>query len=240
MNSSEAIVIALIVVVIVALAARARMPGGGDGMPCEGEGCGGGMMMGGDMMGGGSGDGGDFYSRMAAERAAENARIASRVGVRNDGAGWGAQRQPDPADAVQSRNGVWMSPGRLAAAEQQAWAPYTGTAAPHYDVKKGTYPGSDLTQQLGNYQEGDWTQQVTDLALDPRTRAQHAQWVNEVGPFSQGAFSVDNLDEAVAMSQHRVGIRAFQALTPPQSNCTLQVTERDADLNAAHFHPAYF
>lgn len=182
-----------------------------------------------------------FAPGMAAEMAAENARIDARIGVRHDAAGSGMRQPPHPLDRpVQSRNGVYMSPERLAHAEQQAWAPYSADAVAHYDVRKGSYPGTDLVQQLGHYGESDWGQQLTDIALDKRTKEQHRQWVNEVGPFSQGAFSVDNLDEAVAMSSHRQGIRAFQALTPAQSSCTLQVTELDADAHAKHFKPAYF
>lgn len=235
METTEAIVIALIVVVIVVLALRARKSPGGLMGEIESD------------LGlrspwrSATGGGQSFYSQLAADHAAENARIDSRIGVRNDGAGWGANHPIHPMDRpVQDRNGVYMAPERLAAAEQQAWAPYSSTAAPAYDVKKGAYPGTDLTQQLGNYQEGDWAAQLTELALDKRTKEQHRQWVDEVGPFSQGAFSVDNLDEAVAMAQPRQGIRAFQALTPAQSKCTLQVTELDADAHAAHFKPAYF
>jgi hypothetical protein len=239
MPSTEAIIIALIVAVVAVLAVRARKSPGGLVGEVESEL---GLRERWGQPSAGSSGSQDFYSQLGVERTAENARIDARVGVRNDGAGWGAQRPVHPMDRpVQSRNGVFMDPTRLAAAEQQAWAPYSSTSGPPaFDMKKGSYSGSDLTQQLGGVDEGDWSAQIADLAIDKRTKEQHRQWVDEVGPFSQGAFSVDNLDEAVAMSQHRVGMRAFQALTPAQSKCTLQVTELDADAHAAQFKPATF
>lgn len=168
-------------------------------------------------------------------------------GVKNDVLGWfgdGTSRPPSGASQksglhgrdVQARSGSYITPEALAAAEQQAWAPSSSTAAPRYDVLKGRSPGSDLTQQLGNYQEGDWGQQLTDLALDSRTREQHRKWVDEVGPFSQGAFSVDNLDEAVAMAQPRQGITAFRALALPQGPYSMQLTELDSNQYNAQFN----
>lgn len=229
MNMHEAVVIVLIIVVIVALA-RQTGRGLAGGAKAVGE------AAKDDATSWASGDK-SFYGRIGQELANRNASIGTRVGVRNDAAGWGSSRQALSMDPPATRNGSYMSPERLAEAEQSAWAPYSASATPHYDVMKGRYPGSDLTQQLGQYQEGDWAQQISDLALDPRTREQHRKWVDEVGPYSQTAFSVDNLDEAVAMAQPRVGITAFRALTPAQSSCTLQLTELDAEQHAQQFKP---
>lgn len=163
-------------------------------------------------------------------RAWQNDQIQSAMGIRNDTAGYGAQRQPGPMQAeaeARTRNGQFLSPKRLNEAEQQAWAPTEASegAAP-YDPAAGIYPGADVTQQLGKYQ-ADWNQQLSSLAIDPRTLAQQKQWADEVGPFSQGAMTVDNLDEAVAMSAGppRVGIMAFRGNAPAQGPCTQQITE---------------
>jgi len=163
-------------------------------------------------------------------RAWQNEYIQSTMGIRNDTAGYGAQRQPSPMQdetEARTRNGQFLSPKRLNEAEQQAWAPTEASeAAAPYDPAAGTYPGADVTQQLGKYQ-GDWNQQLSSLAIDPRTLAQQKQWADEVGPFSQGAMTVDNLDEAVAMSAGppRVGIMAFRGNAPVQGPCTQQITE---------------
>ena len=177
----------------------------------------------------------------AAHRAWQNDQLACRTGVPNYTAGYGAQRSAHPHDCpVRTRNGHYMHPSKIAGAEQQAWAPYTPDTPGGYDPTHGSYPGTDLTQQLGCHQVGDWGEQLTSLAIDPRTRENHRQWANEVAPFSQGAFTVDNHDEAVVMSQPRVGITAFRALTPAQGPATLHLTEIDPTHHAEHFKKFQF
>lgn len=241
MKTYEAVIIVLIIVVIVALAVRGRQTG--LGFVGEAKVVGGKLEKRVSSLISGTGpQGQQDYQNFAAlgqETAAENARILNRTGVPNYAAGFGSSRPPHPHD-VATRNGSYISPERVAEAERNAWAPYSATATPHYDVRKGTYAGNDLVQQMGHYQEGDWAQQLSDLALDPRTREQHNQWVDEVGPFSQTAFSVDNLDEAVAMAQPRQGITAFRSLAPAQSSSSLFVTELGPDDHAEHFKPFYF
>jgi hypothetical protein len=175
----------------------------------------------------------------AALRAQQNDQLARRAGVRNDTAGYGSQRVPHQHD-VRTRNGPTLSPEKVASAEQQAWAPYTPDATTHYDPTVGSYPGTDLTQQLGQHQSGDWSDQLSNIAVDARTQANHLQWANEVGPFSQGAMTVDNLDEAMVMSMPRQGITAFRALAPAQGPGTLHVTEIDPTHHTDHFSKMYF
>lgn len=177
----------------------------------------------------------------AAERSWLDHSNACRTGVRNDSAGYGANKGKHPHDCPpRTRNGSYLPPAKIAAAEQQAWAPYTPDASCAFDPKKGSYAGSDLTQQLGQNQTCDWNEQLNTLAVDARTRENHRKWANEVGPHSQGAFTVDNLDEAVAMGTKRHGITAFRAHTPAQTSNTLFVTENDAELHAEHFSKMYF
>lgn len=182
----------------------------------------------------------------AAHRAWANRRLACRAGVPNHSAGWGAQKAPHPHDRtcalddVRDRNGHYLPAAKVARAEQEAWAPYDPHATSSYDVKKGMYPGQDLTQQLGNYQQGDWCEDVSHHVIDSRTRENHRQWANEVGPHSMGAMTVDNMDEAVAMSLPRQGITAFRALTPAQSVGTLHLTEIGPEDHAEQFKKMYF
>lgn len=175
----------------------------------------------------------------AAHRAWQNDHLACRAGVRNDSAGYGAQRAPHPHE-VRTRNGPILSAAKVASAEQQAWAPHTPDATDHFEPSKGAYPGTDLTQQLGHHSSGDWSEQLSTLAVDARTRENHKQWANEVGPYSQGAMTVDNLDEAVVMSQPRQGITAFRALAPAQGPGTRQLTEIDPTHHTDHLKKFYF
>lgn len=178
----------------------------------------------------------------AAERAWQINHLDKRTGVRNDSAGYGSQRTPHPlaVGAESARGGRYLAPAKVLAAEQQAWAPYNPESSGGYDVKAGKNPGTDLTQNLGNNQVGDWSDQLSTLAVDPRTQENHRKWANEVGPFSQGAMTVDNLDEAMVMSQSRQGITAFRALPVPQGSGLLHVTEIDPTHHADHFSKFHF
>lgn len=169
------------------------------------------------------------------QRAWLNDQNNCRRGVRNDGAGYGSQRTLNPLDHdLRTRNGHYLPEGKLACAERQAWAPHNEGTNVEFDPHKGAYAGNDLTQQLGQYQQGDWCEQLSNLAIDPRTQENHRKWAHEVAPHSQGAMTVDNLDEAVVMSQARQGIRAFEFPTPAQSSRTHQITEVGAKENAEH------
>jgi hypothetical protein len=161
------------------------------------------------------------------QRAWLNDQNNCRRGVRNDGAGYGSQRTLHPLDhELRTRNGHYLPEGKLACAERQAWAPHNEGTNVEFDPHKGSYAGHDLTQQLGQYQQGDWCEQLSNMAIDPRTQENHRKWAHEVAPHSQGAMVVDNMDEAVVMSQARQGIRdSFAFHTPAQSSRTHQITE---------------
>lgn len=174
-------------------------------------------------------------------RRDQNQRLDARTGHPNLKAGYGANQAPHPQDlAFRDRNGHYLPPSRIAEAEQNAWAPYSPYSTPTYDVKKGHSPGSDLTQQLGHYGESDWNQHISDYGVDARTLASHQQWAAEVGPHSRGAMTVDNMDEAVAMSMPRTGITAFRSLAVPQGPNALYITELDGEDQAEHFKKFYF
>lgn len=176
--------------------------------------------------------------------------LQQRGKIRNDSAGYGAQRQPHPYDVAvhDARLKTFnardhgraaasvMTPQRLAAAELTAWGDDSEQPGSGYER---------FTPQIGGpappKREENWNELVTNLAIDPRTREQHKQWVNEVGPYSQGSFSPDNLDEAVAVNAaHGQGIYAFRRNAVAQGPCTLQITEADAKLYDKEFAPVSF
>ena len=73
-----------------------------------------------------------------------------------------------------------------------------------------------------NYQDA-----LVDTVADPRMRAQHQNWYGEVGPKSQTAMAVDDMDEAAAVSNYQGhGLYAFRFSAPTQSN-PLFVTDMD-------------
>lgn len=241
MEASEAIIIVLILVIVVYLAAKAAQKGSSKSAGGRES-----------MDAGSAWDGRRTTSltqALADQRAWQNQHIASRVGVRNDSAGYSAWRQPNgsagraglqwrqnPIDRelaeVRSRNGNYLPPSVLSRAESQAWGvgPTDG-----FDPQRGHSVGA-----LTEAGDGDWSNELSSLVLDPRTKQNHMQWVREVAPFSQGAMTVDNLDEAVVMSMPRQGITSFRFAGPAQGPCTQQITENDAALHAEHLKKLYF
>lgn len=150
-----------------------------------------------------------------------------------------ARRSGDVAPSApdfRTRNGHYIDPARLGEAEQQAWTPSNPYAAPNYDPTRDVMPGDSLAQTLGKMQEGDWSQRLADFAVDAQTRANHRDWADNVGPFSQTAMAVDDLDEQVALgAQPRHGITAFRPLAVSQGPCTLQITEVGPADHVEHF-----
>lgn len=112
-----------------------------------------------------------------------------------------------------SRTGGAMAPDIIGKAEQSAWA----TSTP-------SEPSS-------------WVDTIGTVGVDARTLTNHQDWAREVGNKSQGARTCDNLDEAVAMSIPRQGIRAFSIPGPTQGPCTSAITEIDPALLASNFGP---
>jgi len=138
-----------------------------------------------------------------------------------------AQLVVPPSKDFRSRNGHYIDPARLAEAEQQAWTPSNPYAAPSYDPTKDVSPGDSLAQSTDAVSEGDWNQRISDFGVDAQTRKNHIEWADNVGPFSQTAMVVDDLDEAVALSSGapRWGITTFRSYPVPQGPCTQTITE---------------
>ena len=134
---------------------------------------------------------------------------------------------PEPLPDYRRRNGHYIDPARIAAAEQQAWTPSNPDAAPSYDPTKDRAPGDSLAQSTDAVSEGDWNQRLSEFAVDSQTVKNHQEWADNVGPFTQTAMVVDNLDEAVALSSGppRMGITTFRSYPVPQGPCTQAITE---------------
>jgi hypothetical protein len=151
---------------------------------------------------------------------------AAKRGVRHD-----AQGQPSYLQKMQLSDyyatGADLMPQDVDKAEQQAWfrAIPPGGAKAHYNTEEGFYAGSDMTQSHtpGYDMDYDGTY-LTDLVINPRMRANHNAWVEEMKPWSGVSKKVDTLE--VENYLPRVGITAFRMSAPPQYN-PLQLTEVD-------------
>lgn len=157
-------------------------------------------------------------------RAENGLDLQMAVDRKSDPSAWGPSR-PSAREArygdnsFRTRNGHYIHPDVLSSAEQQAWVPSNPYAAP-------MTPSGNHDEHNANIQEGDWNQRLSDFAVDAETRANHREWADNVGPYSQTAMAVDDLDEQVALGAvPRQGITAFRALAVPQGPCTHQITE---------------
>ena len=135
--------------------------------------------------------------------------------------GGGGSRIPTASNGYSS---TYIQPAVLDRAVQETVSVTTDT------VEAGLATPGNLDTQVTM-----WNRDITEYAIDPRTLAQHQAWSAGVAPFSQGSATVDNLDEALAMSAPRTGINAFRSNAPVQGPCTLFVTERDPLLMATQF-----
>lgn len=220
MEAFEIIILALLVVLILFVAYRAmgkKGAGPSDGKWWEA-----------------AAEGGAPWDLGSQRQASMNA-VDREVSRRAASTAWNSPYASSAGKGYRSRNGHYIDPSRLSEAEQQAWAPSNPYAAPNYDPKRDVSPGDSLSQSLGRVQEGDWSQRLADFAVDAQTIANHRDWADNVGPFSQTAMAVDDLDEQVALgAQPRTGITAFRPLTVPQGPCTLQITEVGPADHAEH------
>jgi len=211
MQSNETILIALVIVLIAVLAYQSRnkiyrVAGRYDGF---------------------AGDPGGAYSI----RTEANNRIQARAEERN------GYRSHDIGDLTEFyRRGYNVTPEILSEAERSSWY----SASPHnairdYDIAKSSHPGEDLVQYHQPGPAIDYQNHLTDIILDPRTKANHDKWAKEVMPFSQTAMVVDDMDEAVYMNtRNGMGITSFRNDTPAQGANTLFLTEADPHLHASH------
>ena len=170
-----------------------------------------------------------FRSRDYSPRAVLGKQLSSLEGVRN----------PSRL-AAHHKSGAATSPEKIAEAEREMWLAATESAnTGGFDTFAGQNTASDTTQ----YHEAGpgiaYNEYITDLVLDDRTKENHTKWANEMKPWSATTMKVDNMDEALAMSTHRVGIGAFALNAPVQYNPT-QLTEIDGNLNQEHTTPFRF
>lgn len=134
---------------------------------------------------------------------------------------------------------------RIAEAEREAWEPLAGgysAADGHFlppassdmsgGISSGFVSGDTHRDNCGN----EYSSFITDAMVDPRMADNHRKWVEELGPWSGGVHSVDNLDEALEQSASFVGLRRPHAV--PVDNPT-QVTELGPE-NFGHHHKWHF
>lgn len=183
------------------------------------------------------GDDGSITSQLADQRAAQVQHLAGRANVRHQPPGHGAHKPHNPIDerlmnaGRNTRNGLYLRPDKVENAEQNALTTAIDDdtlAAGTFDVSRKTGYDSSVVDR------SSWGDQLSHR-IDPRTLENHRKWVRQIAPHSQTSMSVDNLDEAVLMANHRVGIRAFRQQLVPQGACTLFVTEQGPADHAAHF-----
>ena len=89
--------------------------------------------------------------------------------------------QGRPAFQAFNRSSGDLRPEDLMAAERAAWAlaAEQDRVAP-YDIEKMTNPSEDTMQHFETAPALDYQAMITDLVVDPRTRMNHSQWVNEM------------------------------------------------------------
>jgi hypothetical protein len=113
-------------------------------------------------------------------------------------------------------------------AQRQAWQEATSPGSGgNYDPGQDCSAADSLAQHHASSPGINYQDALIDTVADKRMRAQHANWHSEVAPMSQTSSTVDNMDEAAAMSLPRQGILAFRYSAPSQYN-PHQITDQDA------------
>jgi hypothetical protein len=162
-----------------------------------------------------------------------NKQIGLLRGAKHDAYGqpplW---EQPHGLDRYH-RSGASIKPEMIAAAERDAWftpdTPEEGGASEGFDpgdtgMMATSATTADPSRSSDPKPSMDYGGYIADLIVDPRTRDNHAKWVEEMGPWSGGPMIVDNMDEAMEATTHFVGLRRPQ---PVAQYNPLQLTERD-------------
>lgn len=134
------------------------------------------------------------------------------------------------ADLAKNYSAWATSPRDLEESQRAAWfeAVSNGHNA-YYNPELGGESGSELVQHHTPGPAINYQETLVDLVADPRMRAQQANWYSEVAPKSQTSMKVDTIDEAAAISaQQGHGIYAFRFPSPSQHN-PLFITDQDAE-----------
>jgi hypothetical protein len=229
MQSNEAILIVLLVVLIVVVAFQGRGfgRGGYDGCP---SGCGCPRCI-----------KGSFTSSMPASATSSVTSPHTPIQMQHGairGARHDAYNQDHAylsADLAKNYRSWAAAPRDLEEAQRAAWfeAVSNGNNS-YYNTEAGGNAASELVQHHTPGPSINYQDTLVDLVVDPRMRAQQANWHSEVAPKSMGAMKVDTLDEAAAMaSQRGHGLYAFRFPAPSQQN-PLFITDQNAESYGVH------
>lgn len=145
--------------------------------------------------------------------------------------------QGRPAFQAYHRSSAELRPEDLMAAERAAWvqAAEQDRIAP-YDIEKMSNPSEDTMQHSETAPAIDYQAMITDLVVDPRTRMNHSQWVNEMrGWTGTTQMKVDILEPELYLDWN--GLRMPQAGVGQYN--PLQLTEVD-DTDLAKNKPFRF
>lgn len=114
-------------------------------------------------------------------------------------------------------NAGGLAPEHIAEAEREQWAAaHEAGSTGHYNTELAHDPNADVMQYHTPQPGIDYDGYITDLVADPRTKANHGQWVDSMRPWSGTAKTVDDMDEALEAGLHFHGLRRPQAIV--QSN----------------------
>jgi hypothetical protein len=181
-----------------------------------------------------------FRPREYNPRAVLGKQLSSLEGVRHDAYNQPHVRSHPSRLAAHHQSGAATSPENIAEAERELWFAATESAnTGGFDTFAGQNAASDTMQYHESAPGIDYSEYITDLVVDDRTKDNHKKWAKEMQPWSGTTMKVDDMDEALAMSTHRVGIGAFALRAPVQYNPT-QLTEIDGHLNQQHTTPFRF
>lgn len=131
---------------------------------------------------------------------------------------------PGPLEAVQ-RSMAELTPEDLMAAERTAWAVTMERemSAP-FNTEKMTDISSDTMQAFETSPAIDYQTMITDIVVDPRTRENHRQWIDEMTGWSgTTTMKVDILEPELYLNW--TGLRMPQAGVGQYN--PLQLTEVD-------------
>jgi hypothetical protein len=118
--------------------------------------------------------------------------------------------------------GGHSSPEKFANAERAAWAVSNAEESTgHYDTERGDAQSHTSQPVL------DYNGMITGAIADSGMQAKHANWVGEVKPYSRTLLMVDNMDEALEQSTHRVGLTRYNLQPVAVINPLMQVEGSD-------------
>lgn len=173
-----------------------------------------------------------FHDRMLPGEMTVRASLAPYAAIQNSIDA--VRGNPDARDILQQgrpalkaymHSSAELKPEDLMAAERAAWvvAAEQDRVAP-FNIEKMTNAADDTMQHFETAPAIDYQTMVTDLVVDPRTRMNHAQWVDEMKGWSgTTTMKVDRFEPQLYLN--------WQGLRMPQAGVgqynPLQLTEVD-------------